>query len=74
MELLVTDLGGEVCSTTNFDPSATHLIMTKPVRSEKLLASIAAGKWIVHHSYLVESHREGRFLPVSITLYFFEVD
>jgi len=31
-----------------------------------MLGSIAAGKWILHCSYLRDSEREGRFLNVSV--------
>uniref|UniRef100_A0A8D2LW41 DNA topoisomerase II binding protein 1 n=1 Tax=Varanus komodoensis TaxID=61221 RepID=A0A8D2LW41_VARKO len=35
-----------------FDPSCTHTIVGHPLRNEKFLASMAAGKWVLHRSYL----------------------
>jgi len=46
-----------------FDPAATHLVTPLPTRSEKLLASMAAGLWVVHSQYLLQSTKAGHFLP-----------
>ncbi|PNF40863.1 hypothetical protein B7P43_G15936 [Cryptotermes secundus] len=61
-ESIVVSLGGEVTSKSTFDPSATHLVCSRPVRSEKLLASIASGKWVLHKGYLDASQKEERFI------------
>lgn len=52
----------------NFDNSTTHLLCIRPSRNEKMLGSIASGKWILHCSYLRDSERVGKFLDVSTSL------
>ncbi|KAG5323618.1 TOPB1 protein, partial [Pseudoatta argentina] len=61
-EQVIRDLGGDVSTDANFDSSATHLLCIRLSRNEKMLSSIASGKWILHCSYLQDSKREGRFL------------
>ncbi|XP_012528474.1 DNA topoisomerase 2-binding protein 1 isoform X2 [Monomorium pharaonis] len=61
-EQVIRDLGGDVSMDANFDNSATHLLCIKLSRNEKMLGSIAAGKWVLHYSYLRDSERDGRFL------------
>ncbi|KYM95649.1 DNA topoisomerase 2-binding protein 1-A [Cyphomyrmex costatus] len=61
-EQVIRDLGGDVSTDANFDNSATHLLCIRLSRNEKMLGSIASGKWILHCSYLQDSKREGRFL------------
>ncbi|XP_018314728.1 DNA topoisomerase 2-binding protein 1-A isoform X2 [Mycetomoellerius zeteki] len=61
-EQVIKDLGGDVSTDANFDSSATHLLCIRLSRNEKMLSSIASGKWILHCSYLQDSKREGRFL------------
>lgn len=39
--------------------------MGYPLRNEKYLAAMAAGKWILHRSYLEACRAEGHFIPVS---------
>jgi topoisomerase (DNA) II binding protein 1 len=63
-ESIILSLGGEVTDKPMFDPSATHLICYRPVRSEKLLASIASGKWVLNKSYLDASQKEKKFVQV----------
>lgn len=63
-ESIIMSLGGEVTSKSTFDPSATHLVCSRPVRSEKLLASIASGKWVLHKGYLDASQKEKHFIQV----------
>jgi len=63
---VIRDLGGDVSTDANFDSSATHLLCMRLSRNEKMLSSIASGKWILHCSYLQDSKRQGRFLDVSI--------
>ncbi|KAF4532838.1 hypothetical protein B566_EDAN018016 [Ephemera danica] len=62
LENVIRELKGECCEVSTFDPTATHLIACKPTRSEKLLASIASGKWIVNHRFLMDSHKQKGFL------------
>ncbi|CAM5092778.1 unnamed protein product [Eretmochelys imbricata] len=49
---LIEKLGGLVLEKQCFDPSCTHIIVGHPLRNEKYLASMAAGKWVLHRSYL----------------------
>lgn len=63
MTNVVTQLGGHMSTLKHFDSEATHLVTSTPSRSEKLLASMAAGLWVVHPQYLLQSCKAGRFLP-----------
>ena len=45
-----------------YDEAVTHMLATKVSRSEKMLASVAAGKWILHPSFVVDSVRAGRWV------------
>ncbi|XP_070586247.1 DNA topoisomerase 2-binding protein 1 isoform X3 [Erythrolamprus reginae] len=49
---LIEELGGMVLEKQCFDLSCTHTIVGQPLRNEKFLASMAAGKWVLHRSYL----------------------
>ena len=41
------------CSNTSgCDPDATHIVAQKLSRTEKMLGSIASGKWVLHPSYI----------------------
>ena len=61
---IVEELVGEVCSS----PNCTHVIVGRPSRSEKYLTAIAAGKWVLHTSYLETSQKEHAFVEVSVEL------
>lgn len=63
---MIRDLDGDVSSDACFDISATHLLCIRPSRNEKMLGSIASGKWVLHCMYLRDSEQEGKFLDVSI--------
>ena len=56
--------GGVVLDKQSFDPSCTHIIVGNPLRNEKYLAAMAAGKWILHRSYLEACRAAGHFLQV----------
>uniref|UniRef100_A0A2A4K3I6 BRCT domain-containing protein n=1 Tax=Heliothis virescens TaxID=7102 RepID=A0A2A4K3I6_HELVI len=60
---MIAYLGGEVCEGAELDPEATHLLCAAPGRSEKMLGSIAAGRWVLHPVYVVKSRAAGTFLP-----------
>lgn len=62
----IEQLGGLVSDLSNYDPSCTHLLCTKPARNEKSLSCMAAGKWVLHVSYLKKSVEAGKFLDVSV--------
>ncbi|XP_025266640.1 DNA topoisomerase 2-binding protein 1-A isoform X3 [Camponotus floridanus] len=61
-EQVIQNLGGEVSTDPKYDNSATHLLCIRLSRNEKMLGSIAAGKWLLHTSYLRDCEREGKFL------------
>ncbi|XP_066441313.1 DNA topoisomerase 2-binding protein 1 isoform X3 [Eleutherodactylus coqui] len=59
---LIEELGGVVIDKQCFDPSCTHIIVGHPLRNEKYLASMAAGKWVLHRSYLEACRVAKRFI------------
>ncbi|XP_043677454.1 DNA topoisomerase 2-binding protein 1 isoform X1 [Vespula pensylvanica] len=61
-EQVIRNLGGDVVNDASFDPSATHLMCLRPSRNEKMLGSIATGKWVLHCMYLRDSEANGNFL------------
>ncbi|KAJ8733641.1 hypothetical protein PYW07_014192 [Mythimna separata] len=60
---MIAHLGGEVCEGAELDPEATHLLCAAPGRSEKMLGSIAAGRWVLHPVYIAKSRAAASFLP-----------
>ena len=62
---LVSKLGGQVLDGRFFNPACTHLVVGKPSRNEKFLAAVAAGKWVLHVSYLESSREAGCFVKVG---------
>ena len=63
---LVLKLGGQVLDGRFFNPACTHLVVGKPNRNEKYLAAVAAGKWVLHVSYLESSREAGCFVKVGV--------
>lgn len=61
----IEHLGGKVSDLSNYDPKCTHLLCSKPARNEKSLSCMAAGKWVLHTSYLKQSLEAGYFVDVS---------
>ncbi|XP_051154922.1 DNA topoisomerase 2-binding protein 1 isoform X2 [Leptopilina boulardi] len=61
-EKVIIELGGEVSTELTFDSTATHLLSFKPARNEKVLGSIASGKWILHPNYIKDSEIANKFL------------
>ncbi|KAM9337511.1 DNA topoisomerase 2-binding protein 1 [Symphorus nematophorus] len=59
---LIEELGGIVLDKQSFDPSCSHIIVGTPLRNEKYLAAMAAGKWILHRSYLEACRSVSRFI------------
>ncbi|XP_071417341.1 DNA topoisomerase 2-binding protein 1 isoform X2 [Pithys albifrons albifrons] len=59
---LIEELGGVVLEKQYFDPSCTHIVVGHPLRNEKFLASMAAGKWVLHRSYLEACRGAGCFV------------
>ena len=55
--------GAKVTAASNLcEPDTTHIIAQKISRSEKMLGSIASGKWILHPSYLDACMKEDKIL------------
>lgn len=65
-EGIIRHLGGGVTQCPTYDPATTHIIIEKPIRSEKLLCCIASGKWVLHTSYLDSCYETRQFLPVRM--------
>jgi hypothetical protein len=65
MEETIESLGGEVLVQEGFSQACTHIISPKPLLTEKFLCGLAAGKLLVHDSYLWESEQAGRLLDES---------
>nr|CAB3267172.1 DNA topoisomerase 2-binding protein 1-like [Phallusia mammillata] len=59
---VIESLGGIYLDRDYFDPSCTHLIMKRPVRNEKYLASLSSGKWILSTSYIEACKEAGSFV------------
>ncbi|KAM3860352.1 DNA topoisomerase 2-binding protein 1 [Diretmus argenteus] len=59
---LIEELGGVVLDKQSFDPRCSHVIVGNPLRNEKYLAAMAAGKWILHRSYLEACRSVGHFI------------
>ncbi|KAE8596926.1 hypothetical protein XENTR_v10016283 [Xenopus tropicalis] len=59
---LIEEIGGVVIEKQCFDPSCTHIIVGHPLRNEKYLASMAAGKWVLHRSYLEACRAAKQFI------------
>ncbi|XP_043575384.1 DNA topoisomerase 2-binding protein 1 [Chiloscyllium plagiosum] len=59
---LIEELGAVVLDRQCFDPSCTHIIVGQPLRNEKYLASMAAGKWVLHRSYLEACRAAAKFV------------
>merc|ERR1719180_579336 len=63
VEDAVIALGGRMSSNpANFDPLSTHMITGRVARSEKILCSVASGRWVLHPSFIGESLAQGRWL------------
>jgi len=65
VEEAVKKLGGTISTEGQYDPNSTHMLAVKVSRSEKMLGSVAAGKWVLHPSYVVASMEAGRWLDES---------
>lgn len=62
---IITNLGGTLIESNNYDPSCTHIVVGQPSRGEKYLAGCAAGKWVLKKEFLDASAREMKFVNVS---------
>ncbi|KAJ1975271.1 protein kinase activating protein dpb11 [Dimargaris verticillata] len=59
---IVDQLGGKVVEHDGFSQECTHLVVGYLTRSEKVIASIAAGIWVLEPKFLEESANHGQFL------------
>lgn len=64
IHVYIAIIGGIVLDKQSFDPSCSHIIVGTPLRNEKYLAAMAAGKWILHRSYLEACRSVSRFIQV----------
>lgn len=72
---LIHSLGGTVgADISKYDSKCTHFICDKPSRSEKMMSCIAAGKWVLHLSYIQKSSEAKRFLDVSTLITYIPVN
>ena len=62
VENAVNILGGKISLEGHYDPNATHMLAVKVSRSEKMLGSVAGGKWVLHPSYVTDSVNAGVWL------------
>ncbi|CAI8009256.1 DNA topoisomerase 2-binding protein 1-A [Geodia barretti] len=59
---LIQELGGEYIEVEYYTNACTHLIIGKASRTEKFLGACAAGKWVLHKSYMEACRAERRFI------------
>ena len=55
--------GGTLLDCGGYDESVSHMLTARVSRSEKMLGSVAAGKWVLHPSYVTDSVAAARWLP-----------
>ena len=60
---VISRLSGEVIDTDFYDPSATHIIAPRALRTEKFLCALAAGKYLLKAAYIQDCEVAGRMLP-----------
>ncbi|KRT81163.1 hypothetical protein AMK59_5272, partial [Oryctes borbonicus] len=58
--LQLRSVGASVSELSNYDSAATHLISNRASRNEKMLSSMAGGKWILHPDYIKRSLEIGK--------------
>lgn len=59
---IATELCGHVVTSKSFENDVTHLITARVLKNERFLASVAAGKYILHHTFLDQSLAVGHFV------------
>jgi hypothetical protein len=59
---IIETLGGIAIDSHVYDATCTHLVVAKLECNDKLMTSIAAGKWIVHPGWIEESEEAYRFV------------
>lgn len=53
---------------TNYTTHVTHVVCKEPQEDGRILFGIAAGKWIVDHTYAEESFEEGESGNILVDL------
>lgn len=59
---VASELGGLIVTSKNFENEVTHLVLGQALKNERFLASVAAGKYVLHKTFLDESSSVGRFV------------
>ncbi|XP_042344134.1 SMC5-SMC6 complex localization factor protein 1 isoform X2 [Plectropomus leopardus] len=59
----IQQLGGTYIGGSVYQHASTHLIIPQVLSSEKFLAACAAGKWVVTPEYVLDSVKNGSWLP-----------
>lgn len=59
----IQKLGGRYIGGSVYQHASTHLIIPQVLSSEKFLAACAAGKWVVTPDYVLDSAKNGSWLP-----------
>ncbi|XP_015228809.1 PREDICTED: SMC5-SMC6 complex localization factor protein 1 isoform X1 [Cyprinodon variegatus] len=59
----IYQLGGKYLGGSIYNYCTTHLIVPQVLSSEKFFAACAAGKWVVTPNYVLESVKNGSWLP-----------
>uniref|UniRef100_A0A3B4AJ05 BRCT domain-containing protein n=1 Tax=Periophthalmus magnuspinnatus TaxID=409849 RepID=A0A3B4AJ05_9GOBI len=59
----IRKLGGRYIGGSVYQHSSTHFIVPQVLPSEKFLAACAAGKWVVTPNYVLDSVKNGSWLP-----------
>ncbi len=60
---VISRLSAEVIDSDFYDPSATHVIAPRALRTEKFLCALAAGKHLLKAGYIQDCDSAGRLLP-----------
>ena len=64
---MIRELGGSVIEKDEWDPRVTHVVAhvdgKKESMSEKVMAALAGGRWVVTRRFVDRSYRQGAWLP-----------
>ena len=64
---MIRELGGSVIEKDEWDPRVTHVVAhvdgKKESMSEKVMAALAGGRWVVTRRFVDRSYRQGVWLP-----------
>ncbi|XP_072290099.1 SMC5-SMC6 complex localization factor protein 1 [Eucyclogobius newberryi] len=62
----ICKLGGRYIGGSMYQHTSTHFIVPQVLPSEKFLAACAAGKWVVTPNYVLDSVKNGSWLPEEL--------